>query len=244
MPELLTHDELTALTKKAQAGDIAARNTIVERNLGMVPKVVRRRFSRVRDMDFDEMVAEGNLGLMRAVETFDPEESKFSTYATWWIRDAVQRAITNRGHTIRIPYRTDQVLAVICRAEQNSAYKPGQTVDVPSICRSLGISDRWAGMVAQARATRATHVRGASVEWIPARSQDLGAGLDIDAMLQSLDSRSQFVVTRRLGLDNQGCCEFKEIGRNLGLHHQTIQKIYKMAILQLQETLDVLRSAI
>src|SRR3712207_2962936 len=99
---LLTHKEEISLSKAAEAGDDRARKRLVEKNLRLVVSVAKRY--RGMGLPFEDLIQEGNVGLMRAVEKFDPDRGwRFSTYATWWIRQAVQRAVADKGRTIRVP---------------------------------------------------------------------------------------------------------------------------------------------
>src|SRR5215216_4746692 len=99
---LLTHQEEISLSKRAHAGDQRARNELVKRNLRLVVSVAKRY--RGMGLPFEDLIQEGNLGLLRAVEKFDPDRGhRFSTYVAWWVRQAVQRAVADKGRTIRIP---------------------------------------------------------------------------------------------------------------------------------------------
>src|ERR687890_1709527 len=100
--KLLTHQEEIDLSKRVKKGDNAARKRLIEKNLKLVVSIAKK--SRGRGLSFEDLIQEGNIGLIRAVEKFDPDRGfRFSTYATWWIRQAVQRAVADKGRTIRIP---------------------------------------------------------------------------------------------------------------------------------------------
>ena len=112
--ELLTHEEEIDLSKRARQGDARARKQLIEKNLRLVVSVAKRY--RGYGLPFEDLIQEGNIGLMKAVEKFDPDRGyRFSTYATWWIRQAVQRAVADKGRTIRVPVHMTEKIRKVSR---------------------------------------------------------------------------------------------------------------------------------
>jgi RNA polymerase primary sigma factor len=113
--ELLTHEEEMDLGRKAREGDELARSKLIERNLRLVIPIAKKY--RGKGLPFGDLIQEGNIGLMKAVEKFDPDRGfRFSTYATWWIRQAVQRAVADKGRTIRVPVHMGEKIRKMARA--------------------------------------------------------------------------------------------------------------------------------
>jgi RNA polymerase primary sigma factor len=112
--KLLTHEEEVDLSKRAKAGDAKARERLIEKNLRLVVSVAKRY--RGMGLPFGDLIQEGNIGLMKAVDKYDPDRGwRFSTYATWWVRQAVQRAVADKGRTIRVPVHRGDKLRKMAR---------------------------------------------------------------------------------------------------------------------------------
>jgi RNA polymerase primary sigma factor len=111
---LLTHEEEIDLGRKTRRGDETARSELIEKNLRLVIPIAKKY--RGKGLPFGDLIQEGNIGLMRAADKFDPEKGfRFSTYATWWIRQAVQRAIADKGRTIRVPVHMGEKIRKMAR---------------------------------------------------------------------------------------------------------------------------------
>src|SRR5215208_3841343 len=112
--KLLTHQEEIDLSKRAKKGDKAARERLIEKNLRLVVSIAKK--SRGRGLSFEDLIQEGNIGLMKAVGKFDSDRGfRFSTYATWWIRQTIQRAVAEKGRTIRIPAHISEKMRKMTR---------------------------------------------------------------------------------------------------------------------------------
>ncbi|MCA1738780.1 MAG: RNA polymerase sigma factor RpoD/SigA, partial [Actinobacteria bacterium] len=113
--KLLTHQEEIDLSKRAKTGDKTARQRLIEKNLRLVISVAKKY--RGMGLPFEDLIQEGNIGLMKAVEKYDPDRGwRFSTYATWWVRQAVQRSVADKGRTIRVPVHMGEKIRKMARA--------------------------------------------------------------------------------------------------------------------------------
>jgi RNA polymerase primary sigma factor len=123
--DLLTHAEEIDLSNRASAGDKKARQRLIEKNLRLVVSVAKKY--RGMGLPFEDLIQEGNIGLMRAVEKYDPDRGfRFSTYATWWVRQAVQRAVADKGRTIRVPVHMGEKIRKMARTYNELSAEMGR----------------------------------------------------------------------------------------------------------------------
>ena len=243
---LLDAEEEWALAERVQRGDNEARRRLIEANLRLVVRVAHPYAGRgVALMD---LIAEGNLGLIRAVEKFDPQRRlRFSTYAVWWIRESVQAAIMNQGRTVRLPVHVLRELAQVLRVERELAATMGVSPSLEQIAAAAGrsarevarlfvVSERIGSLeVAQESGERAL------IDHIQERQDtNAEAGPDIDgerlaAWIAQLTERQRSVLQRRFGLDACPQQSLADIGRDLGVSRERARQIQEDALRKLRK---------
>lgn len=237
---LLTAEEEITFTTAAQAGDAAARKRMIESNLRLVVKIARRYHNR--GLEFLDVVAEGNFGLMHAVEKFDPTRGfRFSTYATWWIRQSIERAIMNQSRTIRLPVHIIKELNIYLRAakklstelEHQPSYEEiAKLVDKPieEVKNLMYIQDDAISYdVPIAGDTDAslldiladTNKRSDPVEAL--HQETLEA--NIDRVLNMLSDTQREVIIRRFGLKHHDKETLEKVGQAVGLTRERVRQI-------------------
>jgi RNA polymerase nonessential primary-like sigma factor len=249
---LLSAEEEVYFSRLALKGDEAARKRMIESNLRLVVKIARRYNNR--GLPLLDLIEEGNLGLIRAVEKFDPERGfRFSTYATWWIRQTIERAIMNQTRTIRLPIHVVKELNIYLRTARELVQKLDHEPTAEDIAQELDVpvEDVSKMLRLNERITSVDTPFGAEsdkvlLDVIPdEKAQGPEGNLQSDDMkanivhwLGELNSKQREVLARRFGLLGYEAATLEDVGAEIGLTRERVRQIQVEALKRLRDILS------
>jgi RNA polymerase primary sigma factor len=242
--KLLTHAEEIDLSKGAKAGDKGARQRLIEKNLRLVVSVAKKY--RGMGLPFEDLIQEGNIGLMKAVEKFDPDRGwRFSTYATWWVRQAVQRAVADKGRTIRVPVHMGDKIRKMARAYNELSAKMEREPTDEEVAERLG----WAaeqvrdvkGAMPDATSFNQPLTSDSDATEISELIEDERASevagtvigeMEMDWLAEAVErlpERHRYVLIKRYGLGDEETATLAQLSEELGISRERVRQVQREA---------------
>jgi RNA polymerase primary sigma factor len=216
---LLTAEEEVLLAERIKNGDPEARSHMIRANLRLVVKIAQDYANY--GMPVTDLISEGNIGLMKAVERFDPEKGgKLSTYAAWWIKQSIKRALANQSKTIRLPVHMVDKIAKMRRIAAMLTEALGREPTDEELADEIGVPRRKLAMLRPLDMLSDKNLHG-----------------ELDGLLSVLDERERRIIDERFGLNGRKALTLEEVGREFGVTRERIRQLQNSALTKMRRAL-------
>jgi RNA polymerase primary sigma factor len=249
---LLTAEEERQLAARIATGDMAARNHMIESNLRLVVKIAKRYMNR--GLPFLDLIEEGNLGLIKAVERFKlSKECRFSTYATWWIRQSIERALVNQSRTIRLPVHVSDDINKLIKVTREQVHKLNREPQIREVADAMGADPAYVRrlMVLVKKTFSIEHPMGENNDYSlidtiedpmavdpSILAEDLDRFAHVSRWFASLADNEREILTLRFGLNDHEPQTLDTIGRQFGVTRERIRQIESKSLEKLRRSLE------